>query len=221
MSRRNLYAIAVVNLMMFVIGCTPRVAPALNNALPTDLPTSAVAAALPPTWTATARPRPTATAIATHTPTPMAMSDTQNAASAIPADLEIFVAENVIHSDVSVQVDTSPNGAVVAHVVTYTLWSNMQPSASKVWRYSQGKFTDADSETLRVALGNTRADWPLYTFIFAFESISPDSAIANVYVFYNRGLSPESRGGFAAKWEFGKNSQGWTVLSHMPFMNWD
>ena len=206
---------------MFTVSCIPQAAPQPNNVQAKTSPTIVVAATFPPTWTATARPRLTATAIATHAPTPMAMSDTQNTASAIPADLEIFVAENVIHSDVSAQVDTSPNGAVVAHVVTYTLWSNMQPSAIKVWRYSQGKFTEADSETLRVALGNTRSDWPLYTFIFAFESIGPDSAVANVYVFYNRGLSPDSRGGFAAKWEFEKNSQGWTVLSHMPFMNWD
>jgi hypothetical protein len=168
-------------------------------------------------------PRPTtrATAISTQPSTPTSTGNIESTTAITPADLENFVAENVINEDVSIDVHTSPEGAIVAHVETFTLWSDLQPSAIKVWRYSLGKFTDADPEALSKALGTVRSDWPLYTFIFAFESIGPDRAVANVYTFYNQGLSPDSRGGFAARWEFERKPDGWNVLSHIPFANWD
>jgi hypothetical protein len=67
-----------------------------------------------------------------------------------------------------------------------------------VWRFEGGRFEEVDVQAFHEAMGDDRSRWPPDTFTFVIEDQSDDSAIVLVENYYDRGISPESRGGNAS-----------------------
>jgi hypothetical protein len=138
------------------------------------------------------------------------------------SELEVFVAQAILDEqlDQAARGYRSPEGAIVALVATTE--THGEPfSPKRVWRYSQGELKDEDPDTLDKALGDDRSEWPSFTFIFAFESVTSRRATIDVHTFYDMGITEYSRGGNAQKWELNTQSGMWVVSKKEPYMFWD
>ncbi len=138
-------------------------------------------------------------------------------------DLERFVAQIIIDDQLAQAASgyRSPEGALVARVVTTTIAATDPLSVLQVWRYQQGQLIAEDTDSFFKALRGNRSDWPSFTYYFAFDSVTVDEASVDVITMYNMGLMPDSRGGNAQKWTFEKQANTWSVSTRQPYSFWD
>ena len=139
----------------------------------------------------------------------------------IPSELIDFVAQVAIEErlEEAAQGSRSPEGAIVAYVPGDT--SGEELLSIQVWRCEHGKLVDEDIESFFKAIGNSRSDWPSFTLLFAFESVTSNQATVNLHTWYDMGLTENSRGGYAQKLEVEKQGNEWRVLSKEQYKLWD
>ncbi len=151
-----------------------------------------------------------------------ACSILEGTSASVSPELERFAAQAIIDDqlDQAAMGYRYPEEAIVAHVVSTKADRQTIPPL-RVWRYTQGELVEESVEALEKALGSNRSDWPSFTFIFMFESVASGHATIDVHTHYNMGLSPNSRGGNAQRWELENRSGEWVVTRKEPYMFWD
>jgi hypothetical protein len=141
----------------------------------------------------------------------------------VSPELERFVAQAIIDDQLEQAASgyRSPEGAIVARVVTTTITSTAQLSVLQVWQFQQGQLVTGDTDSFFKALRGNRSDWPSFTYYFAFDFVTADEASVDVNTMYNMGLTTNSRGGNAQKWILEKHANIWSVRTKHPYMYWD
>ncbi len=140
------------------------------------------------------------------------------AATGVSPELEMFIAQAIVDEQANSGY-RYPEGAIIAHVVSTD--PTGEPVPMRVWRYSQGQLTEEKLEALAQALGDNRAEWPSFTFVFKFGTVTSQHATVEIETYYNMGIAPTSRGGHAERWELEKQGKEWVVAKTDTYMFWD
>jgi hypothetical protein len=113
-----------------------------------------------------------------------------------------------------------PNGSVI--VYQWPTEDITQPGVAKyVWEVKQGKLERAEYTVYQRAFAARRSGWPPSTMCFAISSQDHERAVVNISSFYDQGLGPDSRGGYAIEWTLKHDGEQWTLKSQQDAAAWD
>lgn len=110
----------------------------------------------------------------------------------------------------------STEGTVVARFESLESREPLQ-----VWIREKGALHDGSKKNLERAFGNDRKKWPPYTLLYAVTPADAGRYEVVVYIYYDMGLLPESRGGYSERWTIAHQNDRWVVLEEETTLHWD
>lgn len=133
------------------------------------------------------------------------------------AALAEFMAQALVTSYRDIPPQTQ---ALIAHIELPSETGSYSPL--QVWQYEKGRLAPASVGDFERALGSDRSQWPGRTILFAFETLSPEAAVAEIRTILDQGIVVNSRGGFASKWHLVNQAGQWQVeRREEPYLHWD
>jgi len=112
----------------------------------------------------------------------------------------------------------SPGGGVIAYVKK--LYSD-NIKAHRIWEIETSHYKKGKMEDLQKAFSKDSSDWPPKTFLFVIESYNDFEIVFRVATYYDKGLSPRSRGGNESLWTWRKQPDGWKLIKKETSIHWD
>lgn len=96
-------------------------------------------------------------------------------------------------------------------------------SGEHAWRYQDDQLIEIELGEYENALNSSdRNDWPPYTITFSVSPPSEDKSIqVDVSIFYDRGITEDSRGGNSSTWKLKYQERRWQVISIVEGRFWD
>ena len=131
-----------------------------------------------------------------------------------------FKLEEAVAATLCRQLDRGAEGSIIACRTKGEI-ADESFSVHRVWRYRQGKLVDESVRALTESLSDDRSVWPPFTFVCTLTSGTSTRATVEVETHYDRGLTEESRGGNAQRWEMERQSGVWVVVQRESNRFWD
>jgi hypothetical protein len=110
----------------------------------------------------------------------------------------------------------STEGSVVARFE-----NREQREPVRVWVREKGVLREGSRKDLDRAFGKDRKKWPPYTLLYAVSPGATGRYELEISIYYDMGLSPESRGGYSEQWKVACQEGRWVFLSKETTMHWD
>ena len=91
----------------------------------------------------------------------------------------------------------------------------------QIWVHEKGALREGSRKDLDRAFGEDRKRWPPYTLLYVVSPGVSGKHEVEIRIYYDMGLLPESRGGYAERWTVAHEGGRWAVLDRKTTLHWD
>jgi hypothetical protein len=92
---------------------------------------------------------------------------------------------------------------------------------ARVWVHEKGALREGSRKDLDRAFGKDRKKWPAYTLLYTVSPGAAGGYELELSIYYDMGITPESRGGYSEVWRVAHQEGRWVVLAKETTLHWD